>query len=490
MPNLESILMNPTEKFKKHPPLKTILDQGFAFLDKAQFEPARKLFEQVLRYEPYHFDAIHMLGTIALQLGEWGKALNYFDQAIAINPRFTDVHSNRSAVLSELGRFDEALSSANQAIALKPDNAGAYNNRGMALRSLCLLDEAIESCERAIALDPDFVQARFNLSIFLLLAGYFARGWEEYEWRWKNPSFPEKQYPFHQPRWLGHQSLRGKMLLLQSEQGFGDTLQMCRYLPQVQALGATIVMDVATPLQSLLVQLPGVTQWVKMGDTFPDFDYYCPLMSLPLAFETRLETIPATIPYLRADTAKVAHWKAKLEARFGVKTKQRIGLVWSGSTTHLNDHNRSLMLKEWLPYLPDHLEYICLQKEIRDTDKADISSLQGRQQGIQYFCDDIVDFSDTAALCELMDVVISVDTSVAHLAGALGKPLWVLLPFVPDWRWLLDRRDSPWYPTATLYRQPQPHDWKSVFLQVEADLKSLSFLPKKTGWLQRLQQLW
>ena len=468
-----------------------ILDQGFAFLGKAEFELAQKQFEQVLQREPRNFDAIHQLGTIALQSKEWVKALRFFDEAIAINPHFADVHSNRSAVLHEVGRFEESLASADRAIAIDPRHVGAYCNRGVALRSLKRMDEAIGCCECAIQIDPHAVTPYFNRSIFSLLVGNFAQGWEGYEWRWHTANLKNKRYPFQQPQWLGHQSLKGKTILLQSEQGFGDTLQMCRYLPKVQALGARVVMDVPAALQPLLMQLEGVARWVKLGETFPDFDYYCHFMSLPLAFETRLETIPATVPYLKADATKVAYWAKQLGERMGEKKQKRVGLVWSGSTTHLNDHNRSLEFKNWLAYLPVGLDYVCLQKELREADRAILqtASAQGLPT-IRYFGDAIADFSDTAALCELMDVVISVDTSVAHLAGALRGKLWVLLPFVPDWRWLLDRTDSPWYPTATLYRQPQPHDWNTVFQQITHDLQQLAEAPPlRLSWIQRLRRL-
>ena len=466
-----------------------ILDKGFVLLEKSQFEPARKQFEQVLEEEPGNFDAVHQLGTIAVHTKQWNQALRFFNQAIAINPQFADVYSNRSVVLHELGRFDEALSSVNQAIALEPKHLGAYCNRGVIFRSLKQIDNAIASCDEAIQIEPQSALPRFNRSLYLLLSGNFAQGWEDFEWRWKTPSFQNKRYPFHQPQWLGHQSLRGKTILLQAEQGFGDTLQMCRYIPKVQALGARVVMDIPPALRPFLMQIPNIAHWVQPGETFPDFDYYCHLMSLPLAFETRLETIPTVKPYLVADAAKLNHWKAKL----GKKNRKWVGLVWSGSSTHLNDHNRSIELQHLVQYLSPSLEYICLQKELRDNDIATLQQTpsQPNAVSIRYFCDDIVDFSDTAALCELMDVVISVDTSVAHLAGVLGKPTWILLPYAPDWRWLLDRNDSPWYPTVTLYRQSQPNDWGTVLKQVADDLQQLANPSShpRTSWPQRFWQL-
>jgi hypothetical protein len=300
-----------------------------------------------------------------------------------------------------------------------------------------------------------------------LLTGNFKAGWLGYEWRWKvedSTSFQINRH-FSQPLWLGEESLTDKTILLYAEQGFGDTIQFCRYVSLVAQLGAKVILEVQRPLVKLLTGLQGVSQIIAWGDTLPAFDYQCPLLSLPLAFKTELHSIPSVPQHINSDREKVIKWQTQLDE----KTKLRIGLVWSGSTLHKNDHNRSLVLSRLLQCLPSDIEYVSLQREIRDVDQEVLA----QHPEIKYFGDALEDFTDTAALCELMDIVISVDTSVAHLAATLGKPTWVLLPFNPDWRWLLDRDDSPWYPSVKLYRQEKISDWDGVLDQVKIDLEKL-----------------
>jgi hypothetical protein len=298
--------------------------------------------------------------------------------------------------------------------------------------------------------------------------GDFDRGWKEYEWRWKSVQLANSQRNFAQPLWLGKESLTGKTILLHSEQGLGDTLQFCRYIKLVSELGARVILEVYKPLSALLTRLDGVAQLVETGGPLPAVEFHCPLLSLPLAFKTGLNTIPARVSYIASNPGKVTEWRARL----GKRTKPRIGLVWSGRTEHINDRNRSIPLSDLLKSLPNAYQYISLQKEIGQKDKETL----GSRADILHFGEQLADFTDTAALCELMDVVISVDTSVAHLAGAMGKAVWILLPFCPDWRWLLDRADSPWYPTATLFRQDVMGDWGGVLRKVQAEL--LQSLPR------------
>jgi hypothetical protein len=252
-------------------------------------------------------------------------------------------------------------------------------------------------------------------------------------------------------------------LLLHSEAGLGDTLQFCRYATLAAAQGATVLLEVQPPLVSLLAGLEGVSQVLPSRGALPPFDYHCPLMSLPLAFNTTLDTIPVAPSYLRNDVAKVEHWRKRL----GERTRPRIGLTWSGNANQPIEPRRRIPLADWLPHLPREFEYFCLQKELREADRAarDSSGL------IVSFDDDLPDFAATAALSECMDLVISVDTSLAHLSGALGQRTWVLLSFVPDWRWLLDRADCPWYPGMKLYRQKTAGDWSPVFARVATDLR-------------------
>jgi hypothetical protein len=313
---------------------------------------------------------------------------------------------------------------------------------------------------------PGYAEAHYNKSHALLLLGEFDKGWGLCEgWRWKVEELIKAgggKRNFSQISWHGQKSLAGKTILLYSEQGYGDTIQFCRYVKLVANLGARVILEIQTEsLRGLLSDLEGVAQLVK-GNELPDFDFQCSLLSLPLAFKTNIKTIPASASYLNSDAINVAQWKTRL----GEKAKPRIGLAWSGNTAHKNDNNRSFPLSSLVKHIPTGFQYVSLQKEVRDVDKP---TLQARPD-ILNFANELNDFSDTAALCELMDIVISVDTSVAHLAAALGKPTWILLPFMPDWRWLLDRTDTPWYPSAKLYRQEAAGDWNGVFERVGADL--------------------
>ncbi len=330
------------------------------------------------------------------------------------------------------------------------------------------LDAALVSLNQAIAIDPDLAAVHLVKSMALLLLGDYDTGWPEYEWRWKSetsPSFKEKR-SFPQPLWLGRESIAGKKVLLYAEQGLGDTIQFCRYAKMVADLGAQVILEVHESLAVPLSDLEGVSHLVTRGSTLPAFDYQCPLLSLPLAFKTTIDSIPSSSKYLVSDAIKVAQWQRKL-AGLVDNTQPLIGLAWSGSPMHTKDRNRSIRFAELIKHLPRNCQYVALQKEVREVDQAAFES----NPYIFNFSSDLKDFSDTAALCECLDLVISVDTSVAHLSGALGKKTWILLPFSPDWRWLLNRDDSsPWYPQVKLYRQKQIGDWNGVLNQISSDL--------------------
>ena len=427
-----------------------------------QLDAAIASYNQAIALKADYAEAYSNRGNALKKLKQLDAAVASYDKAIALKADYAEAYYNRGNALQELKQLDAAVASYDKAIALKADYAEAYSNRGLVLQELKQLDAAVASYDKAIALKPDFAGAYWNKSLALLLFGHFDRGWEFYEFGWGIQYGRGNKQNFVQPLWLGNNPLEGKTILLHSEQGFGDTIQFCRYAKLVADLGAQVILEVEKPLMSLLANLDGVAQLVAKGSNLPAFDYQCPLLSLPLAFKTNIKTIPTSIKYLGGEPSKIAQWQSKL----GEKIKPRIGLVWSGGTTHHNDRNRSLLLSYLIQHLPTDFQYVSLQKEIRDVDQPTIQS----NPNILNFANELNDFSDTAALCELMDVVISVDTSVAHLAGALGKPTWVLLPFGPDWRWLLDRTDSPWYPSVKLYRQEKIGDWDSVFQRVKADL--------------------
>ena len=439
-------------------------NRGLTLQELKQLKRARASYDKAISLKPEYAEAYCDRGNVLHELGLLEEAVANYQNAIALNTEFAGAFSNRGNVLKKLGRLYEALESFDKALTIKPDYAEAYSNRGLALQELKRQEEAVASFEKAISIKPDFAEAHWNKSVTLLLMGDFEYGLKLYEWRWKNEALALPKRNFPQPLWLGSENIAGKTILLHAEQGLGDTIQFCSYAKMVKNLGARVVLEVPPALSGLLNGLQGVDTLVQTGQALPEFDYHCPLMSLPLAFKTELLTIPSPSPYLCADANKLEQWSAKL----GERKKPRIGLVWSGSTIHKNDHNRSLKLEALLSHLSKDYEYVSLQKEVR---QVDAELLAGSD--IRHYGQELKDFSDTAALCALMDIVISVDTSVAHLAGAIGKPTWVLLPYVPDWRWLLDRDDSPWYESVRLYRQSEDRRWEPVLECVAKDLAIL-----------------
>jgi hypothetical protein len=391
--------------------------------------------------------------------------LESYRRALALKPGLAGAWNNCALALRDLDRLAEALASCERALAIDPGLADAHSNRGNLLRGLGRPDEALTSFRRALALRPDLPAAHYSHGQCLLLLGDLDSGWQECEWRWKDEQHANKAREFPQPLWLGGDALRGRTILLHAEQGLGDTLQFCRYASRVAALGAKVLLEVQPPLLSLLANLPDIAQLLPRGAALPDFDSHCPLLSLPLAFGTTLDTIPADMPYLRSDPSRVSAWRERL----GAPARTRIGLAWSGSPAHGNDRNRSIPLAQMLALLDTGAEFVSLQNEVRPADADVLTS----RPDLRHFESALADFADTAALVETMDLIVTVDTSVAHLAGAMGKPVWVLLPFDPDWRWLLARTDSPWYPSATLFRQPRPGDWGSVLASLARRLQAL-----------------
>lgn len=437
-------------------------NRGNVLKELKRLEDAIASYDQAIALKENNAEAYNNRGVTLQEMKRWDAAIESFGLAIASRADFAEAYSNRGIVFKELNQPERAIECYDKAIALKPGYAEAHSNRGNALKELKLLDAALSSYDHAIALKPDYAEAHWNKSLALLLGGELKKGWQEYEWRWQYDSFTSPRRKFAQPLWLGKESLIGKSILIHCEQGLGDTIQFCRYAARVAELGARVVMEVPGILAGLLKGLEGVDEWVVTGNDLPDFDFHCPLLSLPLAFATTLDNIPSAQAYLQAEPEKIKQWKNHL----GPETRPRVGLAWSGRPDHKNDHNRSITLENLLPYLPSGLDYFSLQKEVRDTDLATLE----RQNLVKHYGDSLTDFTDTAALCALMDIVLCVDTSVAHLAGALGKPTWILLPFRPDWRWLLDRSDCPWYPSVHLYRQTNSRDWLGVFKQVREQL--------------------
>lgn len=364
------------------------------------------------------------------------------------------------------GRLSEAEALYGRIINVRPDLAEIRVNLGVCLYAAARLDEAIDVFNQAIALDAGAASAWYNLAIIHLLQGDFSRGWQEHEWRWQVKGLSLPQHNFTQPAWDGS-DLSGRRILLFAEQGIGDAIQFARYVPLVAKRGGRVVLGCHPELVNLFKSIVGVEQVFTEGDPVPQFDVYYPLLSLPLIFKTTLETIPSNIPYLRADPSKVRRWRKLLDESFGIK----VGLVWAGRLTHADDRNRSLKLNDFADLArATNASFINLQKG------PAAAQVNEAPLGLKLLdrTDELKDFSDTAALVECLDLVIAVDTAVAHLAGAMGKPVWVLLPFLPDWRWMLGRDDSPWYPTLRLFRQPAIGDWKKPIDEIVRSLQSFT----------------
>ena len=439
-------------------------NRGSVLLSLKRYADALESCDRALALHPNMADALANRSVALLELGRIDEALESCDRAIALQPEMAAYCSNRASVLQKLHRLDEALAAVDRALALNPRLVEAHSNRGCVLQALNRLEEAQASFERAIALNPGHAPAQFNKGLIHLLSGNFADGWRQYEWRWQADS-REFMRDFEVPLWLGQVPLAGKTLLIHAEQGLGDFIQVCRYASVAAARGARVILEVPAALRTLIGTLRGGFEVVTRGAALPPFDLHCPAMSLPLAFGTELGTVPAPVPYLYADPAMSRVWRDRL----GARSRPRVGLAWSGSAAHKNDHNRSLPFRLLEPWLGLPIDFHVLQPELPAAERASLSAFANlsSHQG------ELRDFADTAALIEQLDLVVAVDTAVAHLAGAMGKPVWILLPFAPDFRWMLNRADSPWYPSATLFRQSAPGDWSAVVAEVRSRLARL-----------------
>jgi tetratricopeptide (TPR) repeat protein len=389
---------------------------------------ARVSYERAIALRPNYPEAHNNLGNVLLALHCPEQTIAYYTRALEIRPGYADAHNNRGNALQALDRYAEAVASYEQALTIEPNHAEAHNNLGFALTQMNRHEEAIGWFAKAHAIKSDYFDARHNEGLARLALGDFACGWTQYEWR------PERrQTEMPRPLWLGDRQLNGRTILLHGEQGLGDTIQFARYVPLVARLGARVILAAQRPLTSLLATLPGISVLRAQGDAIPPFDCFCPLPSLPLAFRTTIESIPAA-PYLSPVPERVAHWRARIVATSDLK----VGVVWAGSPMHRNDRNRSTTLQRLTPLfgLPG-VRFFSLQVGPHQADPVGIASTP-----VIDLSDQLSDFAETAAAIANLDVVITVDTAVAHLAGALGRPAWVMLAFSPDWRWLRDRTDS------------------------------------------------
>ncbi|MBU7442129.1 tetratricopeptide repeat protein [Paraburkholderia fungorum] len=554
-----------------------MLRQAVALQQNGALAEAEELYREILELKPRHFDALQLLGSLALQAGRVQEGIEFLKKALAINAKQAPLHSNLAYALNALQRFDEALASADRALALQsgfpdalnnrgnaqaglnlplealnsfdralasaPDFAPAWNNRACVLRDLGRAADALASCDHALALQPGYPDAwsnrgnalsdlnrphearesyqralelapafadawnnlgltqvdlnehaqalhsyeraltvnpaaaetHWNRSLCLLQLGQLEAGWAEYEWRWERSRIKASRRTFAQPLWLGDFSINGKTILLHAEQGLGDTLQFCRYAKTVSKLGAKVVLEVPRELMRLMSTLDGVNQLIEAGHALPPFDCHCPLLSLPLACKTDLASIPSKTPYLFADPQASREWHERIAAP--AQKCLNVGLVWAGGNRpHVaelrkNDARRSITFERLAPILDvPNVRFFSLQKGPAARQlQHDDSHLD-----VIDYTEELDDFADTAALVANLDLVISVDTSTAHLAGALDKPVWILNRFDTCWRWMLERTDTPWYAQAKLFRQPALGDWDSVIRNVRDALVELS----------------
>ena len=431
-------------------------------------EEAARVYQISARLKPDQPAVLNELGLLLEGLKRPDEAREAFARAAALDPMEAEYANNLGAMLRNDRRLEEAARCFRRAIMLNPQHSGAYSNLGSTVKDRGGFWAALLAFRRATTLAPDFAGAHWNEALVRLLLGDFIRGWRGYEWRWKHGQLPSPQRNFAKPRWDGS-PLKGRRLLVYWEQGFGDVLQFVRYLPLLaQAVGGTaggqpIILECQHALLPVLRSLPGVTVALT-GAPLPDFDVQIPVMSLPALFDTRLETVPSRVPYLTAEPDLVARWGERLAGLSGLK----VGIVWAGSPTHGNDRNRSIGLAPFagLAAIPG-VSLVSIQKGPTEGQAATPPG----GFPLLNLSPDIGNFADTAAIMAGLDLVVCVDTSVAHLAGALGIPVWVLVPFAPDWRWMLDREDSPWYPTMRLFRQDRPGSWDGAIDSLERALR-------------------
>ena len=435
------------------------MEDGLANFSKGDFAQAEEFFRRTLQTRPGHSDALHLLGEIARHRGRSAEAIELLRDAIAAKGSIAAFHFSLGCALQAEERIEEAAAAYREVVALDDGNSQAHELLGGALASLGDRAGAIAAFDSALRIDPEMVSAHVNRGLVLLSLGDYARGWEGFEWRWKRPESQTIRKMFSQTWWDGS-NLAGRTILLFAEQGLGDAIQFIRYAPIVAGTGARVVVDCHPPLKALFRQVSGVAQVLEDDSDIARHDLCCPLMSLPRLLGTTLDTVPAEVPYLSVGKNVVSDWRRKL----AVKDERLVGLCWKGNPLYKNDRNRSLRLAELRPLLAcPGVRFVSLQRDLDEEESAISAELEN-------FTHPGADFKDTAEIIGALDLVISVDTAWAHWAGAIGKPLWLLLPLVPHWCWLLDRKDNPWYPTARLFRQTRRDDWEDVIESVEHEI--------------------
>jgi Flp pilus assembly protein TadD len=453
-------------------PLDELLKIASEFLEAGRLAEAERMLEHILSAVPDAPFALHQKGVLLFRTGHHQAAAEAVERAIDAAPDVALFRRSLCPIYERLGRYDDALRVGRQALAEDRDDLQTLHNLAVLHYRRLEIDESIACARQALALDPTAAGPHFQLAEALLLRGEFAEGWKEYEWRYKIPGAPPLMPPSDRPQWDGA-ALPDATLLLIADQGLGDAIQFSRYIPRVHERCPRLVIVADPLLHPLIRQIHPAANLVDQWDRCSPFAAYCPLSGLPRLFGTALETIPREVPYLRAEPERTEAWRTRLRDLVPDGFR-RVGIAWAGRPTHNNDLNRSMPLAEFAPIAA--LEGVALISLQKGPGKTAIADYFGRAPLLNLGAE-IADFVDTMSIIEMLDVVVTVDTAVAHLAAAMGKPVWILLPYAPDWRWLLERRDSPWYPTVRLFRQAMPGDWGSVFRQVTDVLSNTGLIP-------------
>ncbi len=445
--------------------INSLLEEAHRYCQSGDLNEAEKLYLTILDEIPDHAEAYNNLGGVFYKLGRIDEAIASYQRAISVKHDFTGAYYNLGIIYEEKGMFDISVANYMHAVMFSPYHAMAYNNLGNVFKKQGRLKEAMENYNSAIMLDPDNADIHLNRAIALLLSGHYKEGWEEYEWRKQIAEYPE--YIFNKPQWSG-EPLDNRTILVYEEQGFGDIFQFVRYLSLLKAKGCNVILACSRDLFRVLSGCEGIDQIIEVtavNTIAIEYDFHVSLMSLPLFFDTRLSTIPAYVPYLTAEPALLEKWRIE----FSRDKNFKVGIVWGGGLLNSSDKDRlrSCPLEEFIPLMgiPD-ITYYSLQKGIW-AEQADNPPQDMKLVNLDR---ELNDFAETAAVIANLDLIISIDTSVVHLAGAMGRPVWTLLNFSSDWRWLLERKDSPWYPTMRLFRQHEPGNWKMVIMDVAEEL--------------------